>query len=211
MNIRYKLTNQNLTTYMGFQWVLNEWKETSGFGDLCTPGWLHCYTHPLLAVLLNVVHADIENPRLFKCEVEGKTKTDHGMKEGWTRMRLVEEIEVPKITVNQRIAFGILCAIEASKDEKFIAWANNWLSGKDRSAESANSTYVNYAKYVHGESYTPSIYYACSSANWDIDEGFESFHCSSKLGYYPAKSACLSVLQAEFSLSEIAEKAMEYK
>ena len=57
MNIRYKLTTQDLTTYNYTKWVLNEWKETSGTGKLCTEGWLHCYTSPLLAILLNPIHA----------------------------------------------------------------------------------------------------------------------------------------------------------
>ena len=54
----YKLTNQEMQTHNGFQWELGEWQETSGEGGLCGPGWLHYYSDPLLAVLLNPIHAD---------------------------------------------------------------------------------------------------------------------------------------------------------
>ena len=142
MNIRYKLTTQNLTTHNDCQWTINEWKETSGNGKLCTDGWLHCYTDPLLAILLNPIHADIHNPKLFEVEVEGETLSDNGLKEGWNRMRLVKERKVPEITKTQRTAFGILCVLEVYEEETFVEWANNWLSGKDRSRESASAAAV---------------------------------------------------------------------
>lgn len=62
----YKLLTQDMTSYGGCQWVLDEWKETDGQGSLCGPGWLHYYAHPLLAVLHNPIHADIASPRLFR-------------------------------------------------------------------------------------------------------------------------------------------------
>jgi len=148
MKIRYKLTTQDLTTYANTKWVLNEWKETSGKGELCTKGWLHCYTHPLLAILLNPIHANINSPKLFKCEVEGKRLTDNGRKEGWTRMRIIEEMEIPQLSLINKVAFGILCALEGCKNKKFVLWANNWLENKDRSKESAAAYYSAYAAYA---------------------------------------------------------------
>jgi len=171
MNIRYKLTTQDLTTYNYTKWVLNEWKETSGLGPLCTRGWLHCYTSPLLAILLNRIHADIINPKLFKCEVEGKCLTDKGLKEGWTRMRIIEEMEVPQLSHINRIAFGILCALEVCKDEKWVLWANNWLENKDRSIESARYAAAYAANAAAAAAYyanyaTAAYYAAC--ANIDL-------------------------------------------
>lgn len=135
--IGYKLTNQNMQTYNGFQWELNTWAETSGEGELCGPDWLHYYDDALLAVLLNPIHANIKNPRLFECEVEGQIKGDHGLKFGTTKMRLVKEIEVPNVTAEQRIRFAILCSLEVCHDASFIKWARDWLSNKDRSTASA--------------------------------------------------------------------------
>ena len=101
--IKYKLTNQNMQTYNGFQWKLGEWQEAQGSSekDLCTNGWLHCYDSPLLAILHNPRHADIKNPRLWEVEVAGDFKNDKGLKCGYRKMRLVKEIKVPKITTEQ--------------------------------------------------------------------------------------------------------------
>ena len=37
-------------------------------------GWLHCYSDPLLAVLLNPIHGNYDNPRLFEAEIEGSAQ-----------------------------------------------------------------------------------------------------------------------------------------
>jgi hypothetical protein len=163
MNIRYKLTTQNLTTYCGCQWTLNEWKETSGDGELCSSGWLHCYTNPLLAILLNPIHGYIENPRLFEIEVDGKFLTDNGLKEGWTRMRLVKELEISEISDVQRIAFAILCAKKICKEENWNGWANKWLNGEDRTR---NSAYFAYSKSRDDSAFQSYAAYAIYTASY---------------------------------------------
>ena len=131
MTTIYKLTDQNMQTHNGYQWALGETRTASGEGGLCGPGFLHGYTDPLLAVLLNPIHANITNPRLFRGEGT-VAKTDHGLKIGCTEMTLTEEMEPPAINTVQRVAFGILCAKEINKDEAWGKWADDWLSGKDR-------------------------------------------------------------------------------
>lgn len=224
MNIRYKLTKPDFTTYNGFKWVLNEWKESDGIGELCTSGWLHCYSHSLLAILLNPIHASIENPKLFKCEVEGETLDDKGIKEGWTRMRLVEEIEIPKISLRQRTAFGILCALEfyGRYDEKFVTWANNWLNGTDRSVDSAFSIY-------YGVSSTPIYSFNGTSAHivYAFRSAESAAHAAAYYASYSNNSStfaansyasaansyanCAFYSCSKINLIELAEKAMQYE
>ena len=205
MNTRYKLTNQDLTTYNSFQWKLNEWKETSGEGELCTEGWLHCYSNPLLAIILNHIHANIEKPKLFEVEVEGKCKTNFGLKEGWTRMRLVKELALPEISLIQKVAFGILCTLEVYKEEKFILWANNWLNGKDRSKESAAAaTYATYAAYysANAESAYAARYAAAAAASNAAADDYYAYRAA----YYAAVAS-----YANINLIKIAERCLEYK
>ena len=102
--ILYKFTDQNMQTHGGCQWVLGEKKTTSGEGELCGPGWLHCYADPLLAVLLNPIHADYENPRLFRARVGRKSKHDHGLKSGYTKMTLIRRSRY--LRSRQRSGFG---------------------------------------------------------------------------------------------------------
>jgi hypothetical protein len=137
----FKLTNENMSTYLGCQWEIGKAKTTNGNGKLCGPGWLHAYESPLLAVLHNPVHAGYQNPRLFEAESSGRIKKDGQMKCGVTRLTLVKEIKIPEVTIIQRIAYGILCAKEVCKDKSWNKWANNWLNGKDRSALAARAAW----------------------------------------------------------------------
>jgi hypothetical protein len=137
MERKVKLLHPDLTTYNGCQWVVGEWKETSGEGGLCGPGWLHCYDTPELAVLLNPAHAHIYNPVGYWVEVEGLCKTDHGLKSGYTRMRLIEPLVLPVYTIEQRVRFAIACAVTVYRKPSFVRWATDWLSGQDRSAAAA--------------------------------------------------------------------------
>jgi hypothetical protein len=137
-----KLTDKNMQTHNGCQWVLGEWKETNGEGELCGPGWLHGYSDPLIAVLHNPIHADISDLRMFMAEVDGKYLDDNGLKCGYTRMRLIEEIPVPVITTTQRAAYTILCAKKVCTDIKWNAWADKWLSGVDRSSAAAEEAWA---------------------------------------------------------------------
>ena len=136
MTTVYKLTDQKMKTYNGFQWALGEKKTASGNGGLCGPGFLHAYTHPLLAVLLNPIHANISKPRLFEC-AGTVAKADSGLKVGCTVLTLTREIGLPPITTVQSVSFAILCAKEVCKGVKWNAWADGWLSGEDRTARAA--------------------------------------------------------------------------
>lgn len=134
----YKLTDQMLCTHGGYQWALGEWRETDGTGNLCGPGWLHAYSNPLLALLINPVHADIKSPRLWRAEGDGQTRDDRGLKLGFTRLRIIEEMPLPTITNEQRVMFAIRCAIEAGADDPdWMAWALHYIDGSDRTKEAA--------------------------------------------------------------------------
>ena len=140
MTTLYKLTSQSLTTYHDFPWTLGVPATATGEGDLCGPGWLHAYTDPLLAVLLNPIHARIKDPRLFRAEGTVGAE-DHGLKVGCTTLTLVEEMPLPVITPTQRVAFGVFCAKEVCQDKGWITWANRWLSGEDRTEKSARAAH----------------------------------------------------------------------
>ena len=158
---KYKLTNQNLQTYNGFQWEIGKKVTTEGNSN---DQWLHYYDHPLLAVLFNRIHANIDKPKLFVVEASGKHLNDNGLKGGCTEMRLIKEISLPVITTNQRIAFGIYCALEVCKDKDFIKWANNWLKDIDRTSENASSAYSAYSAASSSSSAYSAAYSAAYAA-----------------------------------------------
>ena len=139
MNV-FKLTDANLRTCGGCQWVLGETRRSSGEGELCGPGWLHCYRDLIVGLFMNPIHGLFRNPRAFEAEARGNIKDDADGKTGCTELTLTKEIEsVPEITLEQRLRFGILCAREVYHEAKWVRWSERWLSGRDRSWESADA------------------------------------------------------------------------
>jgi len=136
--IKYKLTDQNLRTYKGFQWVVGEWVQAPGELDqsLCSDAWIHFYDDPLLAVFFNPIHADIDNPRLWEMEIDGDTKMD-ATKGGARRARLVRELPLSLITPTQRVEIGIRCVQGLHSEPNFVIWAENWLNGTNRTKTAA--------------------------------------------------------------------------
>ena len=133
----YKLTDMNMKTYRGYPWVLGKWNRTSGKGDLCGPGWLHAYTSPVLAELLDPIHANFREYRLFRGEASGPVISDSGLKVGYTNMRITEELPRLHITTENRIRFGIACACRVYTSAEYRAWAERWVSGADRTETAA--------------------------------------------------------------------------
>ena len=138
MNNVYKLADENGRTHGGTQWGPGVTHEAPGNGELCTAGWIHCYSDPLLAVLLDHIGADFgPTRRLWEAKAEGRTLDDHGLKFGVQRLTTVREISVPVVSQTQTVAFGIICAREVYPDATWRVWADAWLSGTDRTAEAA--------------------------------------------------------------------------
>ena len=136
----YKLTSAAVTTHGGYQWAPGEWRESPGTGDLCSNGWLHWYSDPLLGVFLDPIHAAFgATARLWEAEAGGKMLDDRGLKGGSTHLRLVREIPLPVVSMEQRVRFGLYCAQARIGDRcpEWSAWADRWLSGEDRSGEAA--------------------------------------------------------------------------
>lgn len=94
---------------------------------------MHYYHHPILAVLLNSIHADIPNPILWEAEAEGEQLDDHGLKGGCSKLTTIKRLPLPKITLEQRVEFAIRCAMKCEHNTHWKKWADNWLSGKGSS------------------------------------------------------------------------------
>ena len=104
---------------------------------MCGPGWLHAYTSPVLAELLDPIHANFREYRLFRGEASGQVIRDSGLKVGYTNMRITEEPPRLHITTENRIRFGIACACRVYTSAEYRAWAGRWVSGADRTAAAA--------------------------------------------------------------------------
>ena len=134
----YKLTDKNGQTWGGTQWGPGVSHSGTGTGELCGPGWIHAYEHPLIAVLLNPIHANFPNPRLWEAEGEVGLR-DGQIKCGCATLTTIREIPLPKITTEMRVRFAVLCAKEVCACRTWNAWADKWLSGEDRSEAAAGA------------------------------------------------------------------------
>jgi hypothetical protein len=205
--MKCKLVTQELKAYNGFRWELGKKEviETTG-GELCSGDFFHYYDHPLLAILLNPIHGSIKNPRLFLVETAGESLSDYGLKSGSKELTLVEEIELADITLNQKIAFGILCALEVYKDPKFVLWANNWLSGIDRSMAAAYYAAVA-AAYAAANAWSAARA-AANAADAAYAAAARSAAAAARSAAAAARSAAAAA--ADVDLISLAKKALTY-
>jgi len=199
MTTCYKLTNQNNKTFGDCLWGEDVTHETDGKGSLCGPGWFHAYRNPLLAVFLNPIHANIKEPRLWECVGEGEYLDDRGLKCGVTRLTTVREVPLPEVSATQRIAFAILRAKEVCGDSEWCVWADNWLSGTDRTSETAWAA-ADVADLVARTAQAAST--AAWAAYWAADEEDADLAA--------ARAAREVALAADIDLVCIAKRAMEY-
>lgn len=147
MTTIYKLVTQDMKTRVGekneTEWKINvAVSVNSEFANrkpvMCDPSVIHAYRHPGIAVLLNHVHANLTNPRLF--EAEGEVIVEAANKCGVRTLMLTKEIPLPTFSTNQKLEFAIRVALLICTDAVFIEWAKwakSWLSGEDRSARTA--------------------------------------------------------------------------
>ncbi len=139
-NIKYKLVDIEGFTRRGCKnqiyWLDGIEQIASGNGkDLCCDDVIHYYDSPDLAVLYNVIHANIENPCLIVLKID-KCIAHDGLKGGCKKAKFVQEILLPIWMMEKRVEFAIRISLIAYKDEGYVKWAKDWLSGKDRTIKS---------------------------------------------------------------------------
>ena len=194
----YKLTDEHGRTKNKTQWGPGVTHEATGSPDqhICSNEWIHAYEHPLLAVLLNPIHADFHPPRLWEAEgVVGKK--DGQLKCGCRSLTTVREIPVPEITLQQRVRFAILCAKQVCSDEDWNQWADAWLSGADRSREAAQAAEEAAAAWAQAADWAAQ---AAKAAAWAEASRAEAWQAASARA---AREAILSI-----NLISIAEQAI---
>jgi hypothetical protein len=196
-NTLFKLTDQNLRTHGNFHWTPKIWAPPLKGTLLCAPGVYHAYTDPALALLLNPIHANIQSPRLWVAEYKGRLiDTDHGLKVGTNEMRLVKEIAFVPPTAEQQVKFALYCALEVYQDPAFVAFANAWLSGKDRTEATAKAAAL--AAWTEEATWTGALAAARAAAWAEAAEAAEA-----------ARTAALAAAAANkrIPLIELAQKA----
>lgn len=165
-----KLTDARGRTRVGesneTQWGEGVTHDAPGSGPLCTSGWIHFYRHPLIAVVMNPIHGnyDLSTALLWEISREGAYKDDLGLKSGSQIVTTVRRIPIPTVSTNQRRRIAILCAMQVYDEPKWVAWAEAWLNGTDRSGTSANAVAAAYAATNAVAAAYDAIYAATNAA-----------------------------------------------
>ena len=199
----YKLTDENNQTRNSTQWGENVTHEATGNGKkLCTDGWIHFYEDPLVAMMMNPIHASFKNPHLWEAEAEGEVLRE-ATKSGCKKLTTLKQIPLPEITLTQRVAFGILCALEVCADESFREWAKKWLSGKNRSACAAYAAHTTaYIYAAHTAAYAAHAYAATYVGSYpSYDAAHDAAHAACDAAYD----------NHNINIPAIVKKAMTYK
>jgi len=136
----YKLTTRDHKTRPGEDneciWGENVMHSGTGKGDLCGPGYIHAYEHPILAMLMNPIHAMYWNPILWEAEGEIALR-DGDNKCGCVSLTTLRTIPWPEIFDEKRTEFAIRCALAVYCEPEFVSWANKWLSVENRTENAA--------------------------------------------------------------------------
>jgi hypothetical protein len=138
----YKLLSKEMNSYNDTKWEIGVPISILKEGNtMCSDEVLHCYNHPFLAAFLNPIHVNIKEPFLFEISVDEIVNTD-GLKFASKSQTLLKEIPLPEISREQKIEIAIRITKTVYKNEKWNLWADKWLSGEDRSKESADAVTI---------------------------------------------------------------------
>ncbi|MEE8388535.1 MAG: hypothetical protein V3R65_08160 [Acidiferrobacterales bacterium] len=88
---------------------------------------------PLVAIMLNPWHAQLDKPKMLEMlftTAAADTSTP-------TISMDVREVDVPETTTDQKIIFALMVISEVYGNEQFDQWAEKWINGSDRGAQSA--------------------------------------------------------------------------
>ncbi len=222
----YKLTDEHSRTYDNTQWGENVTHAAKGRGnELCSDGVIHAYTSPILAVLCNPIHADFSDPVLW--EAEGEIVASDGLKTGVKKLTTIRRIPLPSITPEQRVKFAILSALQVEQNQTFVAWAQTWLSGQDRSktaAKEAAETAARAAEAAEAAAWAAgeaawateaarAAARAAWAAAWAAEAARAAAWAAARAAAWAARAAARAAAWAaagtEIDFAELAEEAMK--
>jgi hypothetical protein len=164
----YKLTDEFGNTRNQTHWsegikheIAKELRDSTK--PLCSEHYLHAYESPLVAVFMNNCHAKFSKPRLWLA-TGWVSKRDGQLKCGCFSLKIIKEIQLPKLTVAQRVRTAIYCALSHPVSNNFHTWAVDWLSGKDRTRADAAAYAYDAADAAYAAAAADAAAYAAADA-----------------------------------------------
>lgn len=98
-------------------------------GEIVSRNIWECADSPLLAVMINPLHAEFVRPRLFELRGDFDDKK--------INLQRVREVAVPEVSPEQKLVFAMYCIRSLAPEHIFAAWSERWLANIDRSVTGA--------------------------------------------------------------------------
>ena len=138
-----KLTDAQGQTRGRMQWGPGVTHAVEYTGALCSAGVLHAYeASSLRDALALAILRDPEDGRFgstaraWVCRGSGQ-HVSNGIKSGHETLTTVREIQLPAVSIEQRVECAIRLAWEVCDEPGWRAWAQAWLDGSDRTDAAA--------------------------------------------------------------------------
>lgn len=122
----YKITDGADYSHGNTRWGEGVEYTAPGLGNLCTDAYLHAYTDQYLAVLMTPVH--LSYCRLHLWDADGDAEKCDGIVIGCTRLKTIQRMDIPEVTMEHRIIFAISCVKQVYTDRDWNMWADGWLN-----------------------------------------------------------------------------------
>jgi len=159
MTTLYKLTDCNRYTRDDTRWgefITHSVPKQNKGVKLCTNQVIHAYEHPVVAVLMNPVHADLMGPRLWVAK--GKiVNRDGDLKCGVKKLITLQQIPLPTLTQTEQLEIVVRCVLARYRKKSLVTWARSWLDGTDRSQKAALRCVNDIVSTMHEVSMIPRM------------------------------------------------------
>ena len=127
----YLITDQENKSWRDIQWgenVTHEEENSNYHFSVYHSPQVACYMYPC--------YEGIKNPKLWIASGENPNR-DEGLRSKFSKLTTIKEFVVSLPTDDQRITFGILCAMNLVVNPLFRNWAKAYLLGEDQTKETA--------------------------------------------------------------------------
>jgi hypothetical protein len=120
------ITNQNNKTWRDVQWGENvsHTEENPNYHFVV-------YNSPLVASYMYPCYEGIENPKLWNAIGENPENIIESFRSKFSKLTTINECNIKLPTNEQRINFGILCAVNVVQYPPFLNWAFKYLKGEN--------------------------------------------------------------------------------
>ena len=126
--------NESVFNAKGDSWLsldefLAAWQNKDKQQPIIREKWLHAFTHPIIAMLLNRVYVDADDPKVWRCR--GKIAHLAIDKLAYCNELTTEQLMVkPNIGLYTRMKFGFACVDKVYKNTAFHNWMLDWFGGR---------------------------------------------------------------------------------